>query len=152
MVEHNGLLEPMPATPGFVRSLYQGGRVPHSLLDIGVDDKKCSNDGNSPSTSKFGSRSQRAGLLRKLGLIFIEETSMGERKLFDLVDFILKDLRCRGIMEHLLRFDKSTVALTGDHLQLLLVVLSLQRVEEEDVNGLYVNLYQINELPRASKI
>lgn len=90
MVVHKGFLVPITATTGNAASLYQSDRTLQSLLGIGTDYKYSSNDGISSRTSRSGPRSQRAKLLRKLALIIIDEVPMMERKLFDLVDVLLK--------------------------------------------------------------
>lgn len=87
-----------------------------------------------------GSRSQSAELLRKLAMNIIDGASMKEHKLFDLVDVTLKDLRCSGSSEHLLRFGGSTAVFAGDYFQVLSVVPSRRFVEEKDGTGHYVNV------------
>lgn len=147
MAEHKGLIVQITATTGIAASLYEDGRTLHSLLGIRVDDKDKSNDGSSVRSLKCGPRSQRAELLPKTALIIIDETAMMDRKIFDLIDAILKDLRCDRSSNNRPRFGGVTVVLAGDYLQLLSVVSARQWEEDEHGNVQYVILSLLNQLP-----
>lgn len=92
-------------------------RTLYSLPVIGVGDKDSSNNKNSSQTSKAGPRSQQAELLGKFALILTDETSMKERKLFDLVNVIHKDVLGSGSRESRPWFGGVTLVLSDDYLQ-----------------------------------
>lgn len=142
-----GLLVKITATTGIASFLFQGGRKLHSQLGIRVDDKDRSNDSSSSCMSNFYRRPQRAELLRQLVLIIINEASMMERKLFDLVDVYLEDVQCSGSCKHRPQFGVIAVLLDCDYLQLLPVFPSHTRVEEGNGNGLCVDVRLLDELP-----
>lgn len=119
VVEHKDVLMQRTAITDIVASLYQGERTFHSLSGIRVDHKDSSKDESSSRTSKFGRRLQRAELMRKLALISVDKASMMEGKLFDRMDFILKELWCSWSRKHHPQFGVITIVLTGEYLQLL---------------------------------
>ena len=115
--EKEGMLVKVTATTGIVATLYEGGHTLHSLLGIGVDDNKDASTQERTKLSKYGPKSQRAEILRKTVLLIIDEASMCAKKLFEIVHFILQDLR--GSTTY---FGGMIVVLAGDYLQLLPVV------------------------------
>lgn len=114
MVEHKGLSVQMTAATIIAVPLCQFGRTLHSLWDIGVDDKDSSNDKNTSRTSKAGPRVQLAEVLGKVALIITDDVSMMKRKLFDLGDVILENLKRRASKEHRFQLGGIRVVLAGD--------------------------------------
>lgn len=144
------------ATTGIAATLYKGGRTVHSLLGLGIDDKD-SSDGSSSRSSKYGPRSERAKLLRRAALIIIDEASIIERRFFELINVVLQDLRCGRLDENQEdtrpRFGGINIVFAGDYMQLLPVVPSRRwKNDDEDVNGHYVNVSLLDELPWASSL
>lgn len=154
MAMSRGFLAEITATTGIAAALYKGGRTLHSLLGLGVDDKD--DEGNTSSTSKYGPRSQRAELLRKVSLMIVDEGSMMDRKLFEMSMAILGDLRCSspdgaGASDRP-RFGGLIILVAMDYKQLLPVVPSRKYVEDEDGNGRYVNISLLDHLLWASRL
>lgn len=63
------------------------------MQSLGIDGKDSADHGTS-SSSKLGLRSARAKLLRRTALIIVDEALILQRKIFDMVDVVLKDLLC----------------------------------------------------------
>ncbi|KAI0559821.1 helicase [Gracilaria domingensis] len=142
IVESQGLLVEMTATTGIAAALYSGGRTFHSLLGTGVDDDKNSQSRERRTLSKYGPRTQRAELLRKIVLLVIDEASVCPKLLLEVVDAILKDLRRP-------RKDSGglIMVLAGDYMQLLPVIPRTRTITDENENARRIPVNILRELP-----
>ena len=142
-VEKDGYLVKMTATTGIAASLYEGGSTLHSLLGIGVDDNKdASTRTERPRLSKYGPRTQRARLLRKMMLLIVDEASMMARILFEVMDAILKDLR-----ESRTYFSGLIIVFAGDYMQLLPVVPASRTVVGADGQQRVIPVNLLDHIP-----
>jgi PIF1-like helicase/Helitron helicase-like domain at N-terminus len=127
MVQSDGMLCAITATTGIAASLYTGGRTLHSLLGLGVQESDTPG-GSQHRASKYGPNSERAQLLRNLSVLIVDEASMLDRALFEVVDAVLKDLRSPAtgpqgtVNPPQTRFAGLNIVLAGDYRQLLPVV------------------------------
>lgn len=105
-----------------------------------------------PTTfSKQGPSSQRALLIRELDIFLVDEASMMEKGLFEIMDVILKDLRCaatypgftnRGLADtDVISYDYSHVLPTLPHLAFL---------TGDDGNRSLILIKLFNKLPQKN--
>lgn len=111
----------MAGTTGIAALLHENGRTLQSLRGLVADDKY-SSEPTACGCSKYGPHCYRTKLLCKSSLIFIDEASMMERRLFEMVDVVLNDLGCQSSLSLRLRFDCIFMVFFADYLQFLPVV------------------------------
>ena len=133
----------MTATTGIAKFLHEGGSTLHSLLGIGFDDNKdYSTRTELLRLSKYGSRTQRAEMLRKMMLLIVDEAFMMARVLFEVMDAILKNLR-----ESQTYFSDLIIVFAGDYMQLLPVVPSTRTIFESDGQQRVIPVNLLDHIP-----
>lgn len=94
-------------------------------MGLEIDDNYVSNR-TSPRSSNYGPRDERSKLLGRASLIIIDEESMIERRFFEMISAILKDIRCSRIQEGKEdtrpRFGGLKMVFAGDYMQQVSVV------------------------------
>lgn len=98
------------------------------------------------STSMSVTRSLQAELLSKTALNILDEASMLNRKLFEMVSVTLKYLHCSSCHDSRPSFGGLLMVFAGYYLQLFSGVPSLRLVEGEDDNGGSVNVRLLHKL------
>lgn len=145
LLRTKGFVSEVNGTKVIAATLYEGGLTLHSRFEIGVDDDD--EDSKGVNLSKYISKSETAALLRKVGVVMIDEVSILCRALFEFVDNLLQYLCVNE-----LKFGRITVALSGDFLQLLVVVHSEGRDFYEEGNERRVDVNFVDEIPFNSKL
>lgn len=89
-------------------------------------------------------------------MLIIEELSMIERTLLELVNAILEDFRCgrseTDQVDERPRFGGASIVLCDDYLQLLPVIPRRKYTEGEDGNVHYIPVNLVDELPLVSSL
>ena len=113
------------ALTGKASQLYERRRTLHSLLGLGLVESDATRESNS-NGSRFSPRSGRAQFLRKLHLLIIDEATMMSRRLFELMNMILQDLRDQNMFNARTSCPRLlgglNIVMAGDFRQLLPVV------------------------------
>lgn len=119
--ESKGHIVLLITTIGTSASLHDNGQKLHTLLGLGVGEKS-SNEPSASNCSKYGPHSDGAEFLGKSSLTI---TDKGECTLFKMLHVMLKELRFQSGESSSPRSDDICKKLSGDYLQLLRVVPSL---------------------------